>query len=127
MNSSPDSAASTDEIVFVPLMIDESDRRSMIDEPPARLRSYRRKPKHPQKLTQLSSQQHQQPQQQQTQQLKKCQQPQRESLSRKRTSSDYSSEDPSSGGESENENNVCFYFGEQSQNSYGDQTPFSSE
>ena len=43
MNSSPDSSSSLDEIVFVPLTIDESAS--------PRLRSSRRKPKHPQKLT----------------------------------------------------------------------------
>ena len=117
MNSSPDSVVSMDEIVFVPLMIDES-------EPPSRLRSYRRKPKHPQKLstTHYNLQQHQQTQHQQ--QHHKSQQQQRRGYFGQCSSSDSSGEQSS--GESQNES-LSFYFGEQTRNSsFGEQIQNSS-
>ena len=96
MNSSPDSA-SMDEIVFVPLMIDESSSPSP---PPSRHRSSnRRKPKHPQKLTSTPSSH------QNHDQLHRSQSPPpaksaRHSYDRQSSSSGYSSGEQSSGNES---------------------------
>ena len=122
MNSSPDSMASMDEIVFVPLMIDES-------EPPSRLRSYRRKPKHPQKLS--VDPQNEQNQQEQPQQKLPSHQPnsKRDYFGRKCSFSDDASSGEQSSGESRNDGGACFYFGEQPQTSFGDQKlrSFSSE
>ena len=95
-----------DEIVFVPLMIDES-------EPPSRLRSYRRKPKHPQKLSMTQSNLQQQSQQQQQQHVPSQHQQQRRDYLGQCSSSDSSGEQSS--GESQNEN--LFYFGEQTHKS----------